>query len=232
MAHGPRLRHNGGVNSIEPFRDHSEGEAPVEGYLHRAAASSAEDALVLTHGAGGNSRSPLLVALAEAFAQAGTAVLRCDLPFRQKRPHGPPSPASAKVDQEGLRRAAFLMKQQTGGRVFLGGQSYGGRQASMLVAADASAAQALLLLSYPLHPPGKPQQLRTAHLPKLRLPVLFVSGTKDPFGTIAEIDSARTLIPAATEMLAIAGAGHSLLTKRNQEELVASIVRAFHALIR
>jgi uncharacterized protein len=114
-----------------------------------------------------------------------------------------------------------------GGKVSLGGQSYGGRQASMLVASDSNVAHALLLLSYPLHPPGRPQQLRTAHFPALRTPTVFVSGTKDPFGTIEELEAARKLIPAPTQLISIQGAGHSLLTKRNQGELVSTIVSAF-----
>ena len=183
------------------------------------------DVLVLTHGAGGNSNAALLVALGEAFSAAGVSVLRCDLPFRQKRPFGPPS-GSAQQDQDGLRRACALMRKQFNGRVFLGGQSYGGRQASLLVADDSSIADALLLLSYPLHPPGKPAQLRTAHLPNVKAPTLFVSGTKDPFGTIPEIDSARRLIPALTDLLPVDGGGHSLLTKANKAELPVVIVSA------
>lgn len=212
-----------------PFADLSSGQAPVSGFLHRAGAP-ASDALVLTHGAGGNCRAPLLVALAEAFAAQGISVLRCDLPFRQRRPSGPPSPAGAQDDQAGLRRAAELMQAECKGRVFLGGASYGGRQASMLLAAEPAAADALLLLSYPLHPPGKPQPLRTKHLPDVKVPTLFVSGTKDPFGTIAELDAARRLIPAPTELLPIEGAGHSLLTKRNQDELVTRVVQCFRGL--
>lgn len=225
------LRHNKDMTHAagEPFSDLRPGEAPVRGFFHRAA-SPAADVLVLTHGAGGNSQAALLVALAEAFSVSGISVLRCDLPFRQQRPHGPPSPASAKQDQAGLRRAATLMKQQFGGRVFLGGQSYGGRQASMLVAADPEVAEALLLLSYPLHPPGRPQQLRTAHLPDIRMPTLFVSGTKDPFGTIEELEAARRLVPGKNQLLPIEGAGHGLLTKRNQSSLVGAVVNAFREL--
>ena len=217
--------------SAEPFVDTTAGEPPVQGFLHRAATTPC-DGLVLTHGAGGNSKAALLVALAEAVSAAGISVSRCDLPFRQKRPHGPPSPANAKDDQEGLRRAAVLLREIAGGRVFLGGQSYGGRQTSMLAASDPAVAQGLLLLSYPLHPPGKPQQLRSAHLPNLRIPTLFVSGTKDPFGSIEELESARALIPAPTRLLPIEGAGHSLLTKHNQDELVSSVVAAFQELIK
>lgn len=201
----------------------------MRGFLHRAPRPSA--AFILTHGAGGNCNAPLLVALAETFSANGVSVLRCDLPFRQKRPQGPPSPASAQDDQAGLRRAAGVMREAMKGPIFLGGQSYGGRQASMLVASDPAIAQALLLLSYPLHPPGRPQQLRTAHLPKISIPSLFVSGTKDPFGSVPELEAARMLIPAATRLLPIEGAGHSLLTKTNKEKLVASVLEAFQALI-
>jgi len=213
-----------------PLEDLTPGQPPVSGFLHRADAPVSE-ALVLTHGAGGNCRAPLLVALAEALATRGISVLRCDLPFRQRRPSGPPSPASAQDDQAGLRRAAELMRSECKGRVFLGGASYGGRQASMLLAAEPAAADALLLLSYPLHPPGKPQQLRTKHLPDVRVPTLFVSGTKDPFGTIAELDAARRLIPAPTELVAIEGAGHSLLTKTNKGELISAVVDNFLRLV-
>ncbi len=154
----------------EPFVDETPGEAPVRGFLHRGANGGA-GFLVLTHGAGGNCGAPLLVALAEKFAVSGLTVLRCDLPYRQRRPRGAPSPSDAKADQAGLRRAVDLMKQRFKGGAFLGGSSYGGRQASMLVAAEPSLVEGLLLLSYPLHPPGRPAQLRTAHFPSLRCPL-------------------------------------------------------------
>jgi uncharacterized protein len=166
--------------------------------------------LVLTHGAGGNAQAPLLVHVAEAFAAAGWYVLRYNLPFRQRKPFGPPLPAGAAADREGLRCAVAELKQMAG-HVCLGGHSYGGRQASMLAAEAPQLVEALLLLSYPLHPPKKPEQLRTAHFGQLRTPALFVSGTKDEFGTVAEMESAIALIPAKTEFQAIAGAGHDLM---------------------
>ena len=175
--------------------------------LH-AAPQSSGDFLVLTHGASGNMNAALLVTLADAFAHNGINVLRCDLPYRQRHPHGPPSPAAARDDQEGLRRAVALMKDTFTGRAFLGGSSYGGRQASLLVASDPALVEGLLLLSYPLHPPGKPTQLRTAHFPELRTPTLFVSGTKDAFGTIEELTTAIGLIPARTGLVPIDGAAH------------------------
>src|ERR1700733_4929700 len=114
--------------SAEPFA--AEG---VRGFLHRAANKS-ERGVVLTHGAGGNCEAPLLVAAATAFCDAGADVLRCDLPFRQRRPKGPPSPSSASADREGLRLAVAAMRDLGLQRIALGGQSYGGRQATMLAA--------------------------------------------------------------------------------------------------
>ena len=208
---------------VSPFVDETPGEIPVRGTLHRATDSSG-DFLVLTHGASGNANTALLVALAEEFASAGISVLRCDLPYRQRRPHGPPSPANAKEDQEGLRRAIMLMKEQSTGRVFLGGSSYGGRQASLVAASHPGSVEGLLLLSYPLHPPGKPAQLRTAHFPQLHTPSLFVSGTKDVFGTIEELEAAIKLIPARTELIKIDGAAHGL-SKPSSAEGIAGVVR-------
>ena len=96
------------MNARELFSDTS-SDPPVRGFLHRPETPSG-DSLILTHGAGGNAQMGLLVALAEAFAGAGFAVLRCDLPFRQRRPTGPPSPAAAVADRDGLRNAVAAMR--------------------------------------------------------------------------------------------------------------------------
>jgi predicted alpha/beta-hydrolase family hydrolase len=102
------------------------------------------------------------------------------------------------------------MREQKNTQVFLGGHSYGGRQATMLCAAEPELVSGLLLLSYPLHPPRKPEQLRVQHLPNLRAPSLFVHGTRDPFGSVEEITKALQLIPAKTELMKVEGAGHDL----------------------
>jgi predicted alpha/beta-hydrolase family hydrolase len=196
------------AQTAEPFLDET-SDPPVRGFLHRPVVPNG-DALVFAHSAGGNCQSPLLVAVAEALAGRGLTVLRCDLPFRQMRPHGPPGPGSAARDREGLRQAVAATQKIVPGRAFLGGHSYGGRQASMLAADDPGVAAALLLLSYPLHPPRRPTQLRTAHFPQLRVPSLFVSGTRDEFASVEEMTSALQLIPAPTRLLVIEGAGHSL----------------------
>jgi predicted alpha/beta-hydrolase family hydrolase len=181
----------------------------VRAWLHQPDQPTG-DGLVLTHGAGGNCESPLLKAVAAAFAGAGFAVLRCDLPFRQQRPHGPPFPAQGANDREGLKRAVEVLRELAPGRVVLGGHSYGGRQSTTLAAEQPELADALLLLSYPLHPPRKPEQARTAHFPNLRTPALFVHGTRDPFGSIEEMRDALLAIPARTKLVEAEGAAHAL----------------------
>src|SRR6266576_4691760 len=99
---------------IERFAKNS-----VRGFLHRPQRPSGH-AIALAHGAGSNCQAPLLVAVAWKFAEAGFTVLRCDLPYRQSRPSGPPSPGGAAADREGLRAAAAVLRRIAGGRVFLG----------------------------------------------------------------------------------------------------------------
>ncbi|MGH9556938.1 MAG: alpha/beta hydrolase family protein [Terriglobales bacterium] len=215
-------------------QDFAQGPS-VRGFLHRPT-SPTGSALALCHGAGGNCRAALLVAIAEAFCDAGIAVLRFDLPYRQAKSFGPPSPGSAVADREGIRRAAAALKSQSPGRIFLGGLSYGGRQTSMLAAEDSSVADELLLLSYPLHPPGRPQQLRTAHLPQLMTPALFVHGTKDPFGAIEEMRSALKLIPAPTSLVVMDGVGHDLgysrkTSARAPEDVPRAVLAAFRSFL-
>jgi len=97
----------------------------------------------------------------------------------------------------------------------------------MLVAGEPGLVEALLLLAYPLHPPGKSEQMRTAHFPSLRTDALFVSGERDGFGTREELEEAVKLIPAKTELMMVAGAGHELMTRKNQAELPGTVVRTF-----
>jgi uncharacterized protein len=181
----------------------------VRGFLHMPSAGS-ERGLVLTHGAGGNCTSELLVAVAEAFSAAGVAVLRCDLPYRQQRPTGPPFPGKSAADRAGLAAAVRMLSGMVKGDIYLGGHSYGGRQASILAADNPALAQRLLLLSYPLHPTSKPDQLRTEHFAKLETSSVFVHGTKDPFASFDELQLALKLITAPTKLVIIEGAGHDL----------------------
>jgi len=213
--------------AAEFFQDKSL-DPPVSGFLHRAS-DSAADALVLTHGAGSNSKSPLLIALSEAFAGAGFTVLRCDLPYRQSRPFGPPRPGDAERDRAALKNAVVAVRKLVPRRIFLGGQSYGGRQATMLCADEPELVNGLLLLSYPLHAPSRPDRPRIQHLPSLKVPALFVHGTRDPFGSIEEMQSALKLIPARTKLLTVNNVGHDLgfKGKSRDEELPGRVLEEF-----
>src|ERR1700745_3483895 len=176
------------MQSAITFFDDSLNPA-VRGFLHSPANPNG-DVLILSHGAGSNCTAPLLVAVSDTFAGHGYVVLRCDLPFRQERLTGPPFPGNAERDRAGLRNAVAVMRKNVTGRIFLGGHSYGGRQATMLCGAEPALVSGLLLLSYPLHPPRKPEQLRIQHLPNSRTPSLFVHGTRDPFGSVEEMERA------------------------------------------
>ena len=193
----------------------------IQGVLHRPAHPSG-DGFILTHGAGSDHRAPLLAAVAGAFEEAGCVVLRFDLPFRWERPKGPPHPAGAARDRAGVAQAASLVRQLGCGRVFAGGHSYGGRQTAMAAADAPELADALLLLSYPLHPPGKPHELRTQFFPRWRTPALLVHGAADPFATLEEMRAALVLVPAITELLSLPSAGHDLKPVVRQPGMVTA----------
>src|ERR1700722_17610555 len=168
--------------------------------------------VVLTHGAGGNSESPLLQRLCDEWARRGWLAVRYNLPYRRRRPKGPPS-GSAGTDRAGIVEALTLCRGLADGPLIAGGHSYGGRMTSMVVAAKEAHVDVLTLFSYPVHPPGKPERARTEHLPDIDVPTVFTHGTSDPFGTPDEVRGAAALIPAPTQIVEIAGAGHDLGSK-------------------
>ncbi len=179
-------------------------------------------ALAITHGAGSNCDTALLVAVAEAFEKLNWLVLRYDLPYRQA---GSGPPRNAAKDQEGIRLVSNWMREQYRGPVFLAGHSYGGRQTSMLAAQNPNVADALLLLSYPLHPPKQPEKLRTEHFASLRVPALFVHGAKDEFAKFEELEKATTAIPSRTWIMSIEKQPHGLNPKLGPE--IASAFATF-----
>lgn len=196
----------------------------VRGVLHLPEEANG-DGVALTHGAGSNVNAPLVVSLARTFCEAGLVVLRYDLPFRVARASGPPHPAGAARDRAGVLRAVEALRRRVKGRVFAGGHSYGGRQTAMIAAEQGGLADGLLLLSYPLHPPKKPEVLRTGFFGEWRAPGLFVHGTRDPFGTVEELREAMKLIPARVDLLAVEGAGHDLrLAVRMGREILARML--------
>jgi predicted alpha/beta-hydrolase family hydrolase len=168
--------------------------------------------VMLTHGAGGSRDSPLLQKICDEWAAHGWLAVRYNLPYRRRRPKGPPS-NSAATDQAGIVEAVELARTLTKGPVVAGGHSYGGRMTSMVVADDAAKVDVLTLFSYPLHPPGKPERARTEHLPRISVPTVFTHGTADPFGSIDELRTAAALISGTTEIVEINGARHDLGSK-------------------
>jgi predicted alpha/beta-hydrolase family hydrolase len=183
----------------------------IAGIAHEPAGEPT-GAVVLTHGAGGSCESPLLQKICDQWAARGWLAVRYNLPYRRRRPKGPPS-GSAASDQAGIVEAIEFARTLTKGPVIGGGHSYGGRMTSMVVADAAVKVAALTLFSYPLYPPGKPERARTDHLPRINTPTVFTHGTADPFGSIEELSAAAALIPAATEIVEITGARHDLGSK-------------------
>ncbi|MEE4024689.1 alpha/beta fold hydrolase [Gordonia sp. PKS22-38] len=185
--------------------------------------------VVLAHGAGGNRHAVILRSVAEALCAQGLVVARIDLPYRRRRPKGPPSPSTAAADRAGIVAACATFRDEAGGGpLIVGGHSYGGRQASMAVAEDPELADGLLLTSYPLHPPGKPDRLRTEHLPSVRVPTVIVHGSTDPFASTTELADAVELIPAPTRIVEIEKVGHNLNPDRKPTaQLTADAVMDF-----
>jgi predicted alpha/beta-hydrolase family hydrolase len=183
----------------------------IAGIVHEPAGTPA-GVVMLTHGAGGSRESALLIRICDEWAARGWLAVRYNLPYRRRRPKGPPS-GSAAGDRDGIVEAVTLARTLASGPVIAGGHSYGGRQTAMVVADNADLVELLTLFSYPLHPPGKPEQLRTEHFSGIGVPTVFTHGTADPFGSIGELRDAARLIPAPVEIVEITGARHDLGSK-------------------
>lgn len=184
---------------------------PVAGIAHRPDGIP-KGVVALTHGAGGSRDSPLLIRICDEWARHGWLAVRYNLPYRRRRPTGPPS-GSAATDQSGIVEAIAVARTLADGPLIAGGHSYGGRLTSMVVAENPGIADTLTLFSYPLHPPGKPERLRTDHFPGITAPTVFTHGSSDPFGSLDELRAAVALIPAPTEIVEVSGARHDLGTK-------------------
>lgn len=179
--------------------------------------------MLLAPGAGAGSDQPALVAIDRALKEAGIVVERMDFPYRlagRRAPDRPPV-LLASLETNARELAARIGVNQA--RVALGGRSMGGRIASMAVAAGLPAA-GLVLVSYPLHPPGHPEKSRTEHLGGISVPCLFISGTKDAFGTREELEAATAVIPASVSHVWIEGGDHGL---RGRDVEVASFVASW-----
>ncbi|MDA8077197.1 MAG: dienelactone hydrolase family protein [Actinomycetota bacterium] len=179
------------------------GPRPENG-AHRSLAG-----IFLAPGAGGSAESPAFVELASSLEASGVPVQRMDFPYRlagRRRPD-PPAVLEASVRERACSFARHLGTETS--TLVLGGRSMGGRICSQVVAEGLPAA-GLALVSYPLHPPGRPERLRVAHFPQLRVPCLFVSGTKDAFATRDELETATAAIPGPVSHVWLEGADHGL----------------------
>jgi hypothetical protein len=167
--------------------------------------------VLLAPGAGADRDQATLVALDSALSAAGATVGRMDFPYRRAGRRAPDRPP---VLIEAVRAEAAVLAASLGpspGGLVLGGRSMGGRICSMAVAAGlVPSAVGLLLISYPLHPPGRPAVLRTEHFPSLTVPCLFVSGTRDAFGAPVELEAATSEIAAPVTHRWIEGKDHAL----------------------
>ena len=177
--------------------------------------------LLLAPGASAGRDQPALVAMDDALAPEGVAVERMDFPYRRAGRRAPDRPAVlvAAVREEAARLAE--KSELPPERILLGGRSMGGRMCSM-AAAEGLACLGLVLVSYPLHPPGKPERQRTEHFPALDVPCLFVSGSRDAFATPAELEAATAAIPGPVTLVVLEAGDHGL---RGKDAAVAGIVR-------
>jgi predicted alpha/beta-hydrolase family hydrolase len=173
--------------------------------------------LVLAHGAGAGQRHPFMVSMARGLAARGVDVATFDFAYmEQKRKVPDKAPALEARFREAVGDAQAW---STARHVFIGGKSMGGRIATHL-AAHGDAVAGVVALGYPLHPPGRPEQPRTAHLPSIACPVLIVQGEQDTFGTAAELQPVVTTIGAPVTVHVVAGGDHSLVVRKRDREAV------------
>ena len=203
--------------SGEPVRfEWRDGE--VAGARH-AATGEKRATLVWAHGAGGTMNHAHVVGAAEGFAAAGIETYRFNFPYSDAGRKAPDKQEKLEACYWGVAKTA----EESADRLFLGGGSMGGRIASHIVAGGFPAA-GLAFQSYPLHPPGKPERLRTEHLARIAIPMLFVSGTRDTFASGDLLDLAVKELPTAT-LHRIEGADHGLKVKgRTQKDVIGEVV--------
>jgi predicted alpha/beta-hydrolase family hydrolase len=180
---------------------------------HYAAEKPAGTLLVLAHGAGAGQAHPFMVKAAEGLAARGIDVVTFDFPYMHAK-RG--APDKAPVLESCFRRVIEASRARKGlgdHRLFIGGKSMGGRMATHLGAQDVAELNGIVVLGYPLHPPGQPDKLRVAHLPAITVPVLILQGEKDAFGAPGEFKPHLKTMKTPALLHAIAGADHSLTVR-------------------
>jgi predicted alpha/beta-hydrolase family hydrolase len=164
--------------------------------------------LVLAHGAGAGQRHPFMVAFARGLAERGIDVVTFDFPYMQEKRK---VPDRAPVLEARFREVVGAARGEMA--LFIGGKSMGGRIATHLAAQGVEGLKGIVALGYPLHPPGKPEQMRDAHLPAIAAPVLIVQGERDAFGTPGELAPVVARMKAAVEVHTVAGGDHSFAVR-------------------
>lgn len=172
---------------------------------------SAEHLAVLAHGAGAGMNSDFMVAAARGLAAQGLLVCRFNFPYAEQ---GRKSPDRAPVLEATFRSVVEHMEAYRPTIVVLGGKSMGGRIASQIVS-DGVAADGLVFFGYPLHPPGRPERMRDEHLRSVKVPMLFIEGTRDPFCPLDTLDKVRGKLPATTEVAVIEDGDHSYRVRKS-----------------
>lgn len=183
--------------------------------------------LILGHGAGANQLSPFMVLFANGLAARGVDVLTFNFIYMEKGRGGPDPKAKLEACYQAVIDSAVKHKNLKGNQLAIGGKSMGGRIASQVAAADGTNISALVFLGYPLHPPGKPEQLRDKHLKDVKAPMLFIQGTRDPFGSPDELKPIIKTLKSAT-LHVIEGGDHSLKVPKSsgltQQEVYDSVM--------
>ena len=189
-----------------------------------AAGHRAPAAFVLAHGAGAGQHSPFIVSFAQALAALGLDVVTFNFPYIEEKRR---VPDRGPVLEETYRAVIDTVRAQLDSArraLFIGGKSMGGRIATQVAAADAALpVSGLVLLGYPLHPPGQPQKRRDAHLPFVRRPMLFVQGSRDTFGTPEELAPILKRLEPAPAVHVVDGGDHSFKLGRKDSAKQAAI---------
>jgi len=215
-------------------------DTAVSAVAYLARDPSVAATLILGHGAGANQRSPFMVAFSEALQSRGVDVVTFNFPYTEQRRRVPDKPAVLEACYRAVTAAVHARVHSAGHALFTGGKSMGGRIATQVAAADHDTPIAgLVLLGYPLHPPGRPDKRRDAHLKDVRRPMLIVQGSRDVFGTPSELAPILDNLPVSATLHVVEGGDHSFAVSRSDrtaqaavfEQIQDTIVRWMKALI-
>ena len=188
------------------------------------AAADHRAALILGHGAGAGQHSTFMVDFARALSELGLDIVTFNFLYTEQQRKLPDRGPVLEDCYRAVIHAVRSQLESARRALFIGGKSMGGRIATQVAAADAMLPVAgVVLLGYPLHPPGQPQKLRDAHLPAVRRPMLFVQGTRDAFGTPDELAPIVVRLAPAPTVYAIANADHSFKLSRKDPAQQAGI---------